>query len=142
MLLAGAAIAALVVVLSGGEPETPEEIIRAALTDMAKAAGEGRPGGILEHVSDDFRLQGGIDKDRLRGMLLVQLRRRDWTRVVLYDTEVVLQSPELADAMTRAVLARGDGPIPSRADRWEIDLTFQKEDGSWLVREASYRSRR
>lgn len=138
----GAVLAFAVVLFTGGDPSTPEEMIRAAMSDMASAAGDKNLQGILAHISEDFREDGGgMDYDRLRGLLFVQLRRGTWTRVILYDTQVSMQSETLADVRTRAFLARGDGPLPSNADGWEIDLIFEKEnDGRWRVISGGYKS--
>ncbi len=139
--VAGALVAVLVILLSVGEPQTPEELVRSIVSDMAQAATDKNPAGLLEHVSEDFSGQGGLDRDRLRGLLFVELRRGAWTRVVLYDTDVVQQSQGVIDVRTRAFLARGDGPLPSNADGWELDMTFEEEsDGTWRVVRGGYRS--
>lgn len=140
---AGAILAVAVMLLPGKEPSTPEEQVRATLDDMVRAAGDKDPGGILSHVSDRFQGEGGLDRERLRGLIFMELRRGAWTRVVLYDTEVILQSPSVADVRTQAFLARGDGPLPSNADGWELDMTFEEEaDGEWKVVSGGYRSSR
>jgi hypothetical protein len=138
--LAGGLLALLVLLLSGGDPDDPETRIRAALTEMARSAGEKNPAGILGHVSEGFEGDGGLDRDRLRGLLFVELRRAGWTRVVLSDVDVVFQSETVADVTLRAYLARGDGPIPANADGWDLALTFREEGGDWKVVGGRYRS--
>lgn len=138
----GALLALIVFLLGGSEPDDPEHRIRVALAEMARAAGEKNPGGILAHVSEDFSAQVGLDRDGLRGLLFVELRRAGWTRVVLSDANVVFQSEDVADVNVRAWLARGDGPIPTDADGWELDLTFREEGGEWKVVRGAWRSTR
>ena len=137
----GALAAVVIMLLSGGEPQSPEEHVRAILAKMTQAAGDKNPGDLLTHVSERFEGQGGLDRDRLRGILFVELRRGAWTRVVLYDTEIVLQSPSVVDVRTRAFLARGDGPLPTNAEGWDLEMIFEEEhDGQWRVVSGSYRS--
>ncbi|MFW5878594.1 MAG: hypothetical protein ACOCVR_02145, partial [Myxococcota bacterium] len=128
---------------SGGDAQTPEERVLAAVRQMAQDAGDKDLGGIMSRVSESFAGEGGMDRERLRGILFMELRRGGWTKVLLYDTQVVMQSETLADVSTRAVLARGDGPLPTDADGWNLDLTLEEEsDGEWRVVSGSYRSAR
>lgn len=139
---AGLAAAALVWLLTGGEPASPEARVRAALDSAVEAAEAQDLGGVLDVVSDRFHGRG-YDKDRLKGMLFVQLRRGSWRKVVLTGTEVTLASPTVADVRTSAVLARGEGLAPTNADRWDFGLTFEREDdGAWRIVRAEWKRAR
>lgn len=137
--VAGAGVA-LVVLLATGSDEvlTPEQQVRRSLEQIVEAADAQDIGALMDRVSERYR-GGGRDKAELRGLLFMQFRRASWSRVVLTDTEVTMQSPYLADVSTGALLARGESIVPSDAQIYRFELTFEREeDEEWRLTRADY----
>jgi hypothetical protein len=147
-------LAALVIVvgiiayaLSGGSEDDPEAQIREAIEEAVEAAQERDLGALMDRVSERFASRG-MDRDALKGLLFVQLRRGDWRRVFLVNTEIDIDpSDTTARVRTAAVLATGDQTLDledlmaTDAGAYEFDLSFAlEEDEVWRVTAASYRA--
>ena len=84
---------ALVLLLAGagwfllreGTPPTPEQLITESLNDAEQAARKRNLSGVMEIVSRDFRAGGGLNRDRLRILLLRALNQ---SRGVDYGVQV------------------------------------------------------
>ncbi len=143
LVLLAAAIAALVWWRS--RPEDPEAQIRALLEEVVAAAERRDLGGILTHVSEGFRGQG-MNRDQLKGLLFVELRRGAWRKVVLYQTEIALAPDQRrAQVDTLALLAAGEQVksltdlVPTSGDQYRFRLELaREEDGVWRTTAASY----
>jgi ketosteroid isomerase-like protein len=119
-------------------PRSPEEAIDATLDAMVAAAREGDLAGILEHVSERFHGHG-MDRNQLKGMLFVELRRGRWTGVLLGDRKITLQGADAADVSARLLLAQGQSALPDRADAYRVTLEMALEDdGAWRVTTARW----
>jgi len=114
-------------------PKTPEEAVQASLDEMVSAAKEGDLSGILEGVSESFNGQG-MDRDGLKGMLFLQLRRGSWQSVMLRNPEVELRGPKSAQLRATVLMAQGSSFLPENADSITIELSLALEgDGRWRV---------
>ena len=138
--LAGGLALAVVVWITGQEaPSDPRTEVERTLNELVAAAEAKDVGGVLGRISKRFRGRGGMGRNELRGLLFTQLRRGRWNRILLADTEIALTSDRLADVTTFALLARGEGVLPSEADGYTFDLVFAKEDDeAWRVIEADW----
>lgn len=120
-----------------------EDRIRAAIDAMASAAEKRDIGGILEHVSERYRGEGG-GRDELRGYLFGYLRRAEFVAVVVRAPRIERRGDE-ADASFRVIFTRvqagaevREGDIAS-AGAHAIDARFVREDGRWRVDRATRR---
>jgi hypothetical protein len=142
-------IALLAAALAGGvfwlarEPDDPETRIRAVIAAVIAAAEQRDLGGIMKHVSRDFR-SPELDRNELKGLLFVELRRGDWRRVVLVKTVVQLADTEHARVVLVALLASGDDVLAledllrTDADTYRFDVTMALEEDEWRVTTAAY----
>jgi ketosteroid isomerase-like protein len=114
---------------------TDEEVIRAAIAEMAAAAEDRDISTLLAHVSASYHGEGG-GKDELRAELAGYLLGADAVGVALRQVEVSVEG-DTAHATLRVLLLRGksDGDtirpdLFVGAHRFEAD--FRRED-AWRV---------
>jgi hypothetical protein len=142
VLVVGAAVA--VWLLWPRTPRSDEELIRETIGRMCGSASQKDVGGILEHVSDGYRGEGG-SKDELKGYLLGYLLRSDIVSVLPGRVEVEVRG-STARARLAVVLARvplktaAEASPGSLAGSHYIETELAKEaDGRWRVQTASRR---
>lgn len=130
-----------------GEDDDPEAQIRATLQRAVEAVERKDLGGVMEVVSERFE-SGELTRDRVKGILFMQLQRNDWGRVFLTDTAVELIQDDHAEVKTAAVLAGGErvealrDVAPARASVYRFELELRKEEDEWRVTSAQYRRAR
>jgi hypothetical protein len=112
-------------------PDSPEGQVLAAAEAMAAAARGHDPGGVLEHVSDQFQSPEVGGKQQLRGYLVGQLLQGGTVEARLIDAKVEVRSADEARLSARLLLGRTAGgfDLGQRA----LDATFVREDGTWRV---------
>lgn len=134
----GALIAAVIAVSGNDAPEDPESQVRAVLDEMIGHIQDKDLGAFMDRIDEGFKGQG-IDRDGLKGIIFMQLRRGSWTQVLLTDTQVTVQSPSLVDVSTKAVLAQGQGGVNLDGEVIDVQLTMSRnDDDDWRVIRASY----
>jgi len=128
---------------------TPEERIRAALDEAARAVGERRAAGVVDLLSARFQgeAQTGaarFTREDARRLIAVELLRGRWVSARITGAEVVAEGPR-AKADVHAVLSRADDrakglssllPGEGSAHRFRLDL--EEEDGAWRVVRAAW----
>ncbi|MFP2934248.1 hypothetical protein ACLESO_55840 [Pyxidicoccus sp. 3LG] len=130
------------------EPSVQEAITRVVI-EMTRAAEEKDVGGVMEHVSERFRSEGGggWDKRQVRGVLTAQVLRGQWVRVFMTNLEVQEVSPTQGDFQVRFIFGRSqaerveDLAADSVLNAYLIEGAFEKEeDGEWRVVRAKQRA--
>jgi hypothetical protein len=109
-----------------GRP-SDEEQIREALDRSIQASREGRPGGVLEHLSVNFKINEEEYRQRDIARMIREFKPRIEVREaqpVVHDTEAFLTAP-----VTLSV------PIPAlQMDLSEVNFRFEKEPArKWLI---------
>ncbi|MCP3141348.1 hypothetical protein [Pyxidicoccus xibeiensis] len=128
------------------EPGVQEAITRRVIA-ITRAAEAKDVGGVMEHVSERFRSDGGgWDKKQVRGVLLGQVLRGQWVRVFMTNLEVREVSPTQGDFQARFIFGRSEAEnvrdlaADSVLNAYLIEGTFEKEaDGEWRVVRAKQR---
>ena len=131
------------------EPSVEEAITR-VVVEMTRAAEEKDVGGVMEHVSERFRSDGGGSgwgKKEVRGVLTGQVLRGQWVRVFMTNLEVHEVSPTQGDFQARFIFGRSqaekveDLAADSVLNAYLIEGVFETdEDGAWRVVRAKQRS--
>ncbi len=138
--------AVLVALLLRGREEDAVTQVRRTLRHAVDAVENQDLGALMDKVSERFRGRGGMNRDGVKGVLFVQLRRGDWRRVFLVDTTIEVDDDQRgARVRTGAVLASGDDlrsvvdVAPTNAATYEFDLRLELEDDDeWRVVSATY----
>jgi hypothetical protein len=128
------------------EPGVQEAITR-KVVELTRAAEEKDVGGVMEHVSEHFRSDGGgWGKKEVRGILTAQVLRGQWVRVFMTNLEVQEVSPTQGDFQARFIFGRSEAEkvqdlaASSVLNAYSIEGTFKKEaDGEWRVVRAKQR---
>ncbi len=128
------------------EPGVQEAITR-KVVELTRAAEQKDVGGVMEHVSEHFRSDGGgWGKKEVRGILTAQVLRGQWVRVFMTNLEVQEVSPTQGDFQARFIFGRSEAETvrdlaaSSVLNAYSIEGTFKKEaDGQWRVVRAKQR---
>ncbi len=137
---------AAVVIASAGcsrKPKDPEAEVRAAVAAMESAVEERDLGRIKELLHDGYKDAHGNNKSGIVRLLQFQFLRRQSIHVLTTIQELELTSDTTAKvSLTAAVAAT---PIKSAGDLtrlsaevFELDVSFVKVDGDWLVKKTRY----
>ncbi len=128
----------------GGEPETPEQRVRASLAEVEAAVEAADVGGFRDFVSDRYQDARGNDKRALVGLLLFERNRSRRVHVVtrLRGLEIL----EDGRAQVSLTVGMAGSPLPSaadaarlRADVFAVELDLVEEGDRWRVVWADWR---
>jgi hypothetical protein len=120
------------------KPATPEEQVRAALGDAARALEKGDVGAAGDALSDDYADGARRTKQQMKGLALFALRRGP-VAIVLQDV-VVRVDGDRATATTKAFAVQGAAEVqtprdllPQRAREFPLTTTWAREGGAWRI---------
>ncbi len=128
----------------GGEPQTPEARVRAALAALETAAEAGDVQAFGEHVSERYADEAGQDRRALLGLVTFHVMRHRGRHVFVRIRSLEIRESGRAEVTLAAALAgstlAGEADVARlRADVWKIDLDLEEEDGDWRVVWAQWR---
>ena len=115
-----------------GRPDDPESQLRQAVSELQGAIESKSTDQVMEHVADDLRGRGGIDRDSLRRLLVLHFLRNQSIGVTLGPMQVQLQVPR-AEIRVQAILTGADGWIPQRAGGYAVLTKWRLQDDQWLL---------
>ena len=126
-------LVAIAMLSSGCRSEPAEERLRATIDEMQAAAIERQPGDFMDHVTEDFVGEGGIDRAALHNLLRAQLLRNASIGATRGPLDVKLQGTR-ATVRFKVVLTGGAGGLlPERAQGYDITSGWREEDGEWKL---------
>jgi len=135
ILIVAAIVVALIairVVMSINGP-SDEQLVRNALADSIKASKEGRPGGVIDYLSDKMTINGmdvGVDKRQI--LAYIKNSKPD---ITVSQPDPVILGDEAR--ITSPVNVKMTGPMGMGDINQNIDnviLVFAKEDSmQWLI---------
>lgn len=145
LAVATVAIVIVAVVVMRPDPADPEDQVRQTLAEAVDAAERRHVGDLMELVSESFKAEG-MTRDTIKGVLFIQFRRGDWSRVFLVDTHIEIRGDAReARVRTGAILATGEkvdtleDVVPTAAGSYRFDIMMAKEeDGVWRVTTAKW----
>jgi hypothetical protein len=120
-------------------PMTVDQQIIATILEMERTIEAGERRAFLDHVSEDFSGQNGVmNRDRLRGYVLLQLNRYKRLQAQLFPIDVEDRGDGTAAAWFRALVTGGAGWIPESGQMFEFETHWRLEDGEWLLQSAHW----
>jgi hypothetical protein len=144
-VLAGAGAGAWTAWRRAGPPPTDEALVRALLADAARAAGEKRPGAVVDALSEAFRGPGGMDREEARRVVVGAVLRGGWVSASIGGVALAIDG-DVGRANVDVVLARGTGAgkalaalLPGEASVHRFGLALAREPDGWRVVLASWR---
>lgn len=120
---------------------SPEEALRARMTEMQTAASERRVGDFMNGVADDFSGNGGMDRAALHNMLRMQMLGKTRVGIASGPLRVDILG-ETATVKFDAVMTGGSGGLlPDSGQAYSITSGWRLHDGEWQLYYADWRSR-
>jgi len=143
----GLALLALAAALAcGGDPQSPEEQVRAVVATFEEAAARRDIGMALDLVSESYRDSGGRDRQAVKGLVAGYFLRNEAIYVISRIRSLELDpSGTSATVVTVSALTGAPAADPGElaglaADlyRFEIDVALEDDD-TWRVTRADWR---
>ena len=123
------AIPVLMILARDNRPD--DVLIREALAESIEASREGRPGGVMDFISNQLKInqQGGISQGQIARWI-----RDNKPDVKVIDTEIKVASDGESAELTSDVEVKGEIGVAIAKQKFErtftgVRMTFQKEDG-------------
>ncbi len=124
-----------------GSEESPEDQVRARITELEIAGEAGDRGAFMDAVAEGFEAQdGGMTREDFSRYLLLQMSERRRVQAQLFPVTVELRGPNLAVATFKALVTGGDGLIPDEGRLLDIETEWVLEGGDWLLWRADWRT--
>ena len=127
---------------------TPEEEIRAVMSDLIEAIEARVPGEVLEHVAFEFEAQDGVGYPEVQSLVLTYLLRDEVLGARLEQLEIEPAGQDAARRVRARVafvrgtrLAQSQVPLPFEAVEYDFDLIFARRGGDWQAVSGSYQRR-
>jgi hypothetical protein len=114
--------------------ESPEDQVRAAVEEMARAARAHQPAGVLAHVSERFQSAQLGGKPELRAYLLGELLRGGVLEARLLDSQV--EARPGGEVVFSGRLLLGSTASGLELAQRHLEATFVQEDGTWRATRA------
>jgi hypothetical protein len=132
----GAAFAGLVITffVLRRDRESPEDQVRAAVEEMARAARAHQPAGVLAHVSEQFQSPELGGKPELRAYLLGELLRGGVVEARMLDSQV--ESRPGGEVVFSGRLLLGRTASGLELGQRHLEAIFVQEDGTWRATRA------
>jgi len=136
---------ASIVLASCAREDSPEQRVRAVISQAEQAAEARDVGAAIELVARDYRDSRDFDRRELRQFVHGYFVLNQWIRLLVRVDDVRFPADELAQArVTVGMLGtRSDGAEDwdLAAEIYELDVELVSEDGEWRLRRADLRRR-
>lgn len=100
----------------------------------------------MNNISENFSGPQGMGKKDAKRYIFAKLYKKDWQRVFIYESQIQIQSPDLAGVTLKIVLARGDNierledlKTKTSYDAFQLSLVVKNEESSWRVSSAKHK---
>lgn len=129
---------ALLLAACGPRGSVEDQVI-AAIDTMAAAVEEGRVLDAMALVADDFEgRQGRVMRKDLLGLLSLQRNRFNTVAITRLPAEVSTDGGNFATARFQVLLTGGQGWLPERGRAMQVETTWLREGGDWLLWRADW----
>lgn len=132
-------LAGLLLFLTACSRPVDEQALRDTIHAMQAAAEARDARGVSEYLADNFAGDQGLDKERLRRLLVVQFMRNQRVGVTLSPISTRIEGPRAEAEFTALLTGFQDGLLPARADGYRIVTGWRVEDGRWVLERASWK---
>jgi len=124
--------------LSACSKPPDEQQIRDNLDQVVKAVKDRKPKAVVEHLADDFLGQEQMTTEQVRQFMIAQFFRNQNINLVVTGLKISVEG-ETARVDFRAVLTGGMNWLPERVDYYQINSSWVKRDGDWLIHRANWK---
>lgn len=133
-----AVVAALALAACGKEPTLEQQII-GAITELEKLAEAGERRAFMDRVDEAFSgQQGTLMRLEFERFMVLQWNRNQRLYAQLFPISVRAEGPDRASARFKALVTGGRGLLPERGELFQVETTFRRTDGEWLLLSADW----
>lgn len=131
--------------LDCSKPKTDADLVKEAVTEVARAAEAKDVRDVMKYISKDYRGDDGSDYNAVKGIVFAQLFREDAVSIFIRGLDVDVTGDKAA-AHLRVVMTRGKAvaslkDVPREAaDAIKFEIVFKREDGAWKAVNAGWES--
>jgi hypothetical protein len=137
-----AVAAAALLALGCGDPQSPEERVRAVLAALEQAAEARDVAALKEHVSETYRDERGNDRRAVAALATMHFMQHQSVHLLVRTIEVAVDPPaataSVLVAMAGTPIASADALPLVRADFHRFDFELREEDGAWRIASAAW----
>ena len=113
--------------------------MRAVIAEMEEAGEAGERGRFMDHVTDDFRGQGGeMTREDFRAYMVLQWNRNQRLHAQLFPVTVHAIGDDEARAEFRVLVTGGRGLIPEEGQLYDVETWWRLEGGEWRLSAANW----
>lgn len=118
--------------------KTPdEERIRNALGEIETAVQKRETKPVLRHLSKDFSGPEGMKVRQIRQLMAAHYFRNKNIQIVIAGLRITITGND-ADVLFNAAATGGTGMLPQRLQYYDVETTWRKIDGDWLITHADW----
>jgi hypothetical protein len=132
------ATVALLLGLAGCSRPADEQALRDTIAAIQTAAEAREASAVAEHLADNFAGERGLDKERLRRLLVVQFMRNQRVGVTLGPITMRVDGERAEAEFTALLTGFQEGLLPARVDGYRIVTGWRVEDGRWVLERAEW----
>lgn len=121
------------------EPTVEQQVI-AAILEMEEYVENAQRGEFMDMITEDFTAQDAtLGRNEFRQFMFLQWNQNQRLYAQLFPIKVYEQAFGGASAHFRALITGGSGFLPERGELYEIETTWKKVDGKWLMASANWK---
>jgi len=114
-----------------------EQQIRENLDQIVLAVQQRQPKKVVEHLHADFRAQERMGVEEIRRFMIAQFFRNQKINILITGLRIRVEGNS-AKVSFRAAITGGASWMPERLDYYQLHTSWVKQDGDWLMRDASW----
>ena len=122
----------IVLALAACDKTPDEEQIHRALSEIEAAVQTRETKPVLKHLSKDFIGPWNMNIRQIRQLMAAHYFRNKNIQVVIAGLRIVVSGND-ADVHFNAAITGGPGMLPERLQYYDVETTWRKLDGDWLI---------
>ena len=121
------------------KPLTVEQRVIASIRDMEASIEAGERRSFMRHIAEDFTAQdGGMTREQVRAMLILQLNRHKRLQAQLFPIHVTQAGDNTAVAGFRALVTGGPKWFPDSGQVFDFETHWRLEGDEWYLYAANW----
>jgi len=117
--------------------DNSEQQIKDQINSMQQAISDKSLSDFMAPFSRHFSGNNGLTKQQLRQQIFFHFRGNRNIESFNWQAEIVVKN-DLAEVEIYAVVAAGNKVLPERGRAYQINSSWQKIDGIWLIKKAKW----
>ncbi|MEE8482515.1 MAG: hypothetical protein V3S12_04110 [Acidiferrobacterales bacterium] len=128
----------IAIALAACDKTPDEEQIRNVLGEIEIAVQKRQSRPVLKHLSKDFTGPQEMGVKQIRQLMAAHYFRNKNIHIVIAGLRIAINGHD-AEVRFNAATSGGIGMLPDRLQYYDVETTWQKIDGDWLIVRASWK---